>query len=78
MIVTITINPAVDRSTSLEKLIPEKKLRCTELIHKAGGGGIYVSKAIKLGVKPSLSSIGGSDKYLQEASDTSNAFQLFA
>lgn len=47
MILTITMNPAVDKSTSLEKLIPEKKLRCTELIQEAGGGGINVSKAIK-------------------------------
>ncbi len=47
MIVTITINPAVDKSTSTEKLVPEKKLRCTEMIVEAGGGGINVSKAIK-------------------------------
>lgn len=47
MILTITMNPAVDKSTSLEKLIPEKKLRCIELIQEAGGGGINVSKAIK-------------------------------
>ena len=47
MITTITINPALDKSTSLEKLIPEKKLRCTDLLIEAGGGGINVSKAIK-------------------------------
>ena len=47
MIVTITMNPALDKSTSLEKLIPEKKLRCSELFPEAGGGGINVSKAIK-------------------------------
>ncbi|HET9056336.1 MAG: 1-phosphofructokinase family hexose kinase [Sediminibacterium magnilacihabitans] len=50
MIVTITINPAVDKSTTLDKLIPEKKLRCSDLLVEAGGGGINVSKAIeKLG-----------------------------
>lgn len=50
MIATITINPAVDKSTSLDKLIPEKKLRCSDLRIEAGGGGINVSKAIeKLG-----------------------------
>ena len=47
MITTITMNPALDKSTSLEKLIPEKKLRCSELFQEAGGGGINVSKAIK-------------------------------
>jgi len=47
MIITITINPAVDKSTTVEKLIPEKKLRCTDLLIEAGGGGINVSKAIK-------------------------------
>ena len=47
MIVTITMNPAVDKSTSIDKLVPEKKLRCTEMLVEAGGGGINVSKAIK-------------------------------
>src|SRR5687768_16066795 len=47
MIVTITMNPAVDKSTSVNKLVPEKKLRCTEMITEAGGRGINVSKAIK-------------------------------
>jgi 6-phosphofructokinase 2 len=47
MIVTITMNPAVDKSTGVNKLVPEKKMRCTELITEAGGGGINVSKAIK-------------------------------
>jgi len=41
------MNPAVDKSTRVEKLIPEKKLRCSDLIIEAGGGGINVSKAIK-------------------------------
>jgi 6-phosphofructokinase 2 len=47
MIVTITMNPAVDKSTSIDKLVPEKKMRCGELITEAGGGGINISKAIK-------------------------------
>ena len=47
MIVTITINPAVDKSTTVEKLIPEKKMRCSDLLIEAGGGGINVTKAIK-------------------------------
>jgi 6-phosphofructokinase 2 len=47
MIATITLNPAVDKSTTIDKLIPEKKLRCSEMVTEAGGGGINVSKAIK-------------------------------
>ncbi len=47
MIVTLTMNPAVDKSTSVEAIIPEKKLRCKEVLIEAGGGGINVSKAIK-------------------------------
>lgn len=50
MIATITINPALDKSLVVEKLIPEKKLRCSNTTIEAGGGGINVSKAIqKLG-----------------------------
>lgn len=47
MIVTLTLNPAIDKSTEVEQLIPEKKLRCREMLVQAGGGGINVSKAIK-------------------------------
>lgn len=47
MIVTITMNPALDKSTTVPRLAPEKKMRCTQMITEAGGGGINVSKAIK-------------------------------
>lgn len=46
MIVTITLNPAVDTSTSVDRFVPEQKLRCEAPRHDAGGGGINVSKAI--------------------------------
>lgn len=50
MIVTITLNPALDKSTSVDRLVPEKKMRCDTLQLDPGGGGINVSKAIhKLG-----------------------------
>lgn len=50
MILTITMNPAIDKSASTDKLIPEKKLRCCHMCVEPGGGGINVSKAIqKLG-----------------------------
>jgi 6-phosphofructokinase 2 len=47
MIVTLTLNPAVDKNTSVQQLVPEKKMRCAEMVMEAGGGGINVSKAIK-------------------------------
>jgi len=46
-IVTLTLNPALDKSTSTERLTPEQKLRCTALQEDAGGGGINVSKGVR-------------------------------
>lgn len=45
-IITLTINPALDKSTSFKGLIAEQKIRCEEPRFDAGGGGINVSKAI--------------------------------
>jgi 6-phosphofructokinase 2 len=47
MILTITLNPCIDKSSSMETLEPENKLRCTEIVNEPGGGGINVSKALK-------------------------------
>ena len=46
-IVTLTINPAVDKNTKFEGLMAEHKIRCEQPVYDAGGGGINVSKAIK-------------------------------
>ncbi|MCB0534154.1 MAG: 1-phosphofructokinase family hexose kinase [Lewinellaceae bacterium] len=46
-IVTLTLNPALDKSTSIDRLVPEQKLRCTATQFDAGGGGINVSKGIR-------------------------------
>ena len=49
-IVTLTFNPALDKSSSVSQLISEKKLKCTPPIYEPGGGGINVARAIhKLG-----------------------------
>jgi 6-phosphofructokinase 2 len=45
-IVTLTVNPAIDKSTKFSGLIAEQKIRCEEPRFDAGGGGINVSKAI--------------------------------
>jgi len=44
-IVTVTFNPAIDKSTTVPELIPEKKLSCTEPVYQPGGGGINVARA---------------------------------
>lgn len=46
-IVTITPNPAVDLSTSVEKIVPVFKLRGTSQRRDPGGGGINVARVIK-------------------------------
>lgn len=45
-IVTLTVNPSVDKSTHFSGLIAEQKIRCGSPQFDAGGGGINVSKAI--------------------------------
>lgn len=47
MILTVTLNPCIDKSSTLENLKPESKLRCTEVVNEPGGGGINVTKALK-------------------------------
>ncbi|WP_439883211.1 1-phosphofructokinase family hexose kinase [Pontibacter sp. MBLB2868] len=46
-IITITLNPALDKSTHVHQVLPEKKLRCEEPVYEPGGGGINVSRALK-------------------------------
>jgi 6-phosphofructokinase 2 len=46
-IITLTMNPSVDRNTSVERVAPERKLRCGPPRLGAGGGGINVSRAIR-------------------------------
>lgn len=47
MILTVTLNPCIDKSSIVDSLKPESKLRCTEVVNEPGGGGINVSKALK-------------------------------
>ncbi len=46
-ILTITLNPTIDKSTFVKSLIPDQKLKCGEAKFEPGGGGINVSRAIK-------------------------------
>lgn len=50
-IVTLTINPAVDISTSVRKMLPFTKMRCAEAQRDPGGGGINVARVLtRLGI----------------------------
>lgn len=46
-IITFTINPALDKSSRVESIRPDSKLRCEQPVFEPGGGGINVSRAIK-------------------------------
>jgi 6-phosphofructokinase 2 len=46
-IITLTVNPAIDKSTTVAGMSPSNKLRCSTPVFDAGGGGINVSRAIK-------------------------------
>ena len=46
-IITITLNPALDKSTYVKHVQPEKKMRCKNPFYEPGGGGVNVSRAIK-------------------------------
>ena len=45
-IVTVTINPAVDVSTTVDRVEPVRKLRCSAERREPGGGGINVARVI--------------------------------
>jgi 6-phosphofructokinase 2 len=46
MIITLTMNPALDIATSTERVEPMHKLRCAAPRYDAGGGGINVARAV--------------------------------
>ena len=45
-IVTLTMNPAIDRGLSVDHVTPNQKLRCEATGRDPGGGGVNVSRAI--------------------------------
>ncbi|WP_299846543.1 1-phosphofructokinase family hexose kinase [uncultured Paracoccus sp.] len=60
-ILTITLNPALDLSTGIERVVPDQKLRCEKPEVDPGGGGINVSRAIQIlgGQSTALVALGG-------------------
>ena len=71
-IISITFNPCIDKNTSVDALIPEKKLRCGLPKFEPGGGGLNVARAMKkLGAEAlAIYPAGGySGKFLQKLVD---------
>ncbi len=46
-ILTLTLNPTIDKSAEVDHVISEKKLRCRSPRYEPGGGGLNVSRAIQ-------------------------------
>jgi len=46
-IVTVTLNPAVDVATSIERVLDTRKLRCSAGRRDPGGGGINVARVVQ-------------------------------
>jgi 6-phosphofructokinase 2 len=44
---TLTLNPALDESTRVPRVEPDRKLRCAASVFHPGGGGINVARAIR-------------------------------
>lgn len=47
LIVTLTPNPAIDISTSVDEVVPVRKLRCEAARRDPGGGGINVARVVQ-------------------------------
>ncbi len=60
-VLTVTLNPSVDVSTSVDRLVPDQKLRAPGWNREAGGGGVNVARVLRrLGIPPrSFVVVGG-------------------
>lgn len=60
-IVTLTMNPALDLSTSVDKVVSTHKLRCSGARFDPGGGGVNVARVIQRlgGRATALYAVGG-------------------
>lgn len=47
LVVTLTLNPAIDVSTSTDRVAPTRKLRCAPGRRDPGGGGINVARVVR-------------------------------
>ena len=60
-ILTLTLNPALDMASSVPRMVPDEKLRCSDPQLDPGGGGLNVSRAIHAlgGESLALVALGG-------------------
>jgi 6-phosphofructokinase 2 len=59
-IITLTMNPALDKSSKVSNIRPDSKLRCDPPSYQPGGGGINVARAInKLGGQAKCAYLAG-------------------
>ncbi|GAB3520124.1 1-phosphofructokinase family hexose kinase [Emticicia fontis] len=67
-ILTLTVSPAIDKSTKFAGLVAEQKIRCEPPHFDAGGGGVNVSKAIARlgGSSLAIFTVGGASGELLE------------
>lgn len=68
-IITLTVNPALDKSAKVDGLIPTQKLKCHSIHFQPGGGGINISRMLKrLGAETTCIFPSGGDtgKYLAD------------
>ena len=78
-VVTLTVNPVLDKSVTVAGISPNTKLRCSSPIYDAGGGGINVSRAIKkLGGESLCIYLGGgpTGEHLKQLLDKAGIQQL--
>lgn len=45
-VTTVTLNPAIDVTTRVDRVVPEKKLRCAQPERYPGGGGLNVARVV--------------------------------
>lgn len=79
-IVTLTPNPAIDVSTSVDEIWPVRKLRCTEARRDPGGGGINVARVVRRlgGLVSAIYPAGGSTGNLLRRLVEREGIQSFA
>jgi 6-phosphofructokinase 2 len=60
-ILTVTLNPTLDLSTSVDRMLANRKLRCAGAVLEPGGGGVNVSRMIRRfgGRSTALVALGG-------------------
>jgi 6-phosphofructokinase 2 len=59
-VLTITVNPALDVSMTVDRLVPDAKLRARDSRREAGGGGVNVSRVLqRLGVPSTAFVVAG-------------------